>query len=358
MNFASDNSWGVHPAVLSAISEANDGAVMGYGADPVTLRAEDALREALDAPRALVRFVATGTAANALVCAQLSPPHGRIYCHADAHIQTSECGAPEFYTHGAKLVPIPGNGGLVRPEDLARALAAGAGGGLNSGQNALVSITNATEWGRIYRPEDVSALSEVARGAGLPLHMDGARFGNAVAGAGVSAADLSWRAGVDVLCLGGTKTGAMGAEAVVFFDPDLAEGFDYRRKQAGQVWSKSRFLAAQMLALMTDGLWLDLARRANAKARRLADAVEAGGGRLLAPVETNAVFAALSAATHRRALEAGALYHLWTDHPPAPGAEVPVRLVCAWDTPDEQVAAFADVLSRTGRAVGALPPSR
>ncbi|MDM7459015.1 MAG: beta-eliminating lyase-related protein, partial [Paracoccus sp. (in: a-proteobacteria)] len=269
MNFASDNSWGFHPAVLSAISAANDGAAMGYGADRVTLRAEDAVREALDAPHATVRFVATGTAANALVCAQLSPPHGRIYCHTDAHILTSECGAPGFYTHGATLIAIPGDDGLVRPEDLDSAIVTGAAGGLNGGKNAFISITNATEWGRIYRPRHLCAVAEVARRAGLPLHVDGARFANAVAAAQVSPADLSWRAGVDVLCLGGTKNGAIGAEAVVFFDPDMAEGFDYRRKQAGQVLSKSRFLAAQMLALMTDGLWLDLARQANAKAQRL-----------------------------------------------------------------------------------------
>lgn len=351
MNFASDNSWGAHPAALAALAQANDGAVMGYGADPVTARAEAMMREVLEAPEAAVRFVATGTAANALVCAQLAPSFGRIYCHEDAHVETSECGAPEFYAHGAKLVTIAGEGGRIAPDALARAVAAGAGAGLNGGRGALVSITNATEWGTVYRPSDVAALAAVARDAGLPLHMDGARFANAVAFAGCSAADMTWRAGVDALCFGGTKNGAMAAEAVVFFDPALAEDFDYRRKQAGQVWSKNRFLAAQMLALATGGLWLDLARQANAKAARLAEAVLEGGGRLLAPVESNAVFAAIPALTHARARAAGVLYHLWSDVPLIEGAPVPVRLVCSWDMPDLEVTALADLL-RQGCASG------
>ncbi|MBW7055804.1 low specificity L-threonine aldolase [Paracoccus bogoriensis] len=349
MNFASDNSWGAHPAVLAALAQVNDGAVMAYGADPVTARAEAMLREVLEAPRAVVRFVATGTAANALVCAQLAPSFGRIYCHEDAHIETSECGAPEFHAHGAKLVTVAGEGGKIAPDALARAVAAGARAGLNGGRNALVSITNATEWGRVYHPREVAALAQVAHDAGLPLHMDGARFANAVAFAGCSAAEMTWRAGVDALCFGGTKNGAVAAEAVIFFDPALAEDFDYRRKQAGQVWSKSRFLAAQMLALLTGGLWLDLAKQANAKAARLAEAVLEGGGTLLAPTESNAVFAAIPALTHERAQAAGILYHLWGDTPLTEGAPVPVRLVCSWDMPDRDVAVL-EMLLRGGCA--------
>ncbi|TRW96897.1 low specificity L-threonine aldolase [Paracoccus sp. M683] len=345
MNFASDNAWGAHPAVLAALADANGGAVMGYGADPVTARAEAALREVLDAPDAIIRFVATGTAANALVCAQLSPGHGRIYCHQDAHIETSECGAPEFFSGGAKLVTLPGEGGKMQPDTLANAIRRGAGGGLNGGLNAMVSITNATEWGTLYSPDEVAALAEVAHQGGLPLHMDGARFANAVAGLGCAGADLTWRAGVDALCFGGTKNGAMGAEAVVFFDPALAEGFDYRRKQSGHVFSKQRFLAAQMLALATDGLWSQLGRAANAKAARLADGILASGGTLLQPVQSNAVFATIPAAAHARARAAGAIYHLWPDKSAAGLDPVPIRLVTAWDMPDEDVEAFISLLT-------------
>lgn len=345
MNFASDNAYGAHPAVLAALAECNTGAMMGYGADPVTARAEAAIRDLLEAPQALVRFVATGTAANALVCAQLCPPYGRIYCHDDAHIETSECGAPEFFSHGAKLVTLAGADGRLTPDILAEAIRIGAGGGLNGGLNGMVSITNATEWGTVYSPDEVAALARVAREAGLPLHMDGARFANAVASLGCTAADLTWRAGVDALCLGGTKNGAMAAEAVVFFDPELAENFDYRRKQAGHVFSKQRFLAAQMLALSTDGLWLDLARHANDLAARLGQAVTAAGGELLVPVQSNAVFAAIPSAAHQRLRKAGAIYHLWPDKSAEGLDPVPLRLVTAWDTPEADVARFCEVLA-------------
>lgn len=343
MNFASDNAYGAHPAVLAALADCNGGAMMGYGADPVTERAEAAIRDLFESPEAVIRFVATGTAANALVCAQLTPAGGRIYCHEDAHIETSECGAPEFFSHGGKLVTLHGNEGRLAPDALAEALRRGSGGGLNAGRNGMVSITNATEWGTIYTPAQLAALSGAA--GGRPLHMDGARFANAAASLGCSAADLTWRAGVDVLCFGGTKNGALAAEAVVFFDPALAEGFDYRRKQSGHVVSKQRFLAAQMLALVSGGLWLDLAARANALAARLAAAVSASGGRLLAPVQSNAVFAAIPAEAHRRARAAGARYHLWPDKSAEAADPVQIRLVTAWDTPEKDVEAMIALLT-------------
>ena len=346
MNFSSDNAWGAHPAVMQALADCNDGAAMAYGADDVTARAEEAIRAALEAPEAVVRFVATGTAANALVCAQLCPAGGRIYCHEDAHIETSECAAPEFFSQGGKLIVLPGEGGKIAPETLAEALRRGAGGGLNGGRNALVSITNATEWGMVYGPDEVAALARVAHQAGVPLHMDGARFANAVASLGCSAADLTWRAGVDALCFGGTKNGAMAAEAVVFFDPAMAEGFDYRRKQSGHVFSKQRFLAAQMLALVEEGLWLELGAAANAKADSLAQAVLGAGGGLIAPVQSNAVFATLPAEMHRRARDAGAIYHLWPDKSAEGSDPVPLRLVTAWNTPEDEVRAFTRLMAR------------
>lgn len=345
MNFSSDNAWGAHPAVLAALAACNQGAAMGYGDDPVTARAEAAIRDLFAAPDAVVRFVATGTAANALVCAQLCPPYGRIYCHADAHIQTSECGAPEFFAGGAKLVPLQGDAGRLQPEALAQAIRRGAGGGLNGGRNAMVSITNATEWGTLYDPDQVAALARIAHDGGLALHMDGARFANAAAALGLTPADLTWRAGVDVLCFGGTKNGALAAEAVIFFDPALAEGFDYRRKQSGHVFSKQRFLAAQILALVENGLWQELGAQANAKARALADHLQAAGGRLLQPQRTNAVFAAIPAAACQRLQEAGVRFHLWPDKSAQGLDPVPLRLVTAWDTPDRDIAGFGELLA-------------
>ncbi|MDN5567894.1 MAG: beta-eliminating lyase-related protein [Paracoccus sp. (in: a-proteobacteria)] len=345
MNFASDNVHVAHPAVFAALMDANSGAVKSYGADPVTAAAQAAIRDLFEAPDAVIRFVATGTAANALVCAQLSPPYGRIYCHDDAHIQTSECGSPEEFTHRAKLITLAGAGGKLTPELLARAISEGADEGLNGGMNALISITNATEWGTVYSPDQVAALARVAHDAGLPLHMDGARFSNAAAHLGCSPAELTWKAGVDALCFGGTKNGAMAAEAMVFFDPDRAHGFDYRRKQAGHVFSKNRYLAAQMLALATDGLWLTLAGQANAKAQVLGQAVQAGGGRLLQPVQSNGVFAAISAEIHQRAQAAGAYYYPWPDPSVEGTGLVPIRLVCAWDTPDAEVEELSKILA-------------
>lgn len=337
MNFSSDNAFGVHPAVLAALEKCNAGAAMAYGADPVTAKAE--IRAARP-----VRGSAGGGALHIhrhrRQCPGLrpaDPPGGRIYCHVDAHIETSECGAPEFYSRGAKLITLPGAQGKLSPDVLAQALRLGAEGGLNDGRNGFVSITNATEWGTVYDPGEVATLAREARRAGVPLHMDGARFANAVARLGCTPADVTWRAGVDVLCFGGTKNGAMAAEAILFFDPELARDFDYRRKQAGHVLSKQRFLAAQMLALVSDGLWLELAGRANDLAQRLARGVLAAGGELLAPVHSNAVFVALPARLEARARQAGAIFHPWPDSGVEGQDPVPIRLVTSWDTPVEDV---------------------
>lgn len=344
MNFGSDNTAGAHPAVLRALVECNEGAMASYGADPVSQRAEAAIRELLDLPEAVVRFVATGTAANALVCAQFAPSYGRIYCHDAAHIHRDECAAPEFYSHGAKLVPLAGEAGRIAPQGLAGAIGFGAAGSLNDGANALVSITNATEWGTVYAPDEVAALADVTHAAGLALHMDGARFANAVAGLGCAPADLL--RGVDALCFGGTKNGALAAEAVVIADPARAQGLDYRRKQSGHVWSKQRFLAAQMLALVTDGLWLDLARHANAMAAALAQAIVAAGGALVVPVEANEVFARIPAHVHALLGAHGVGHSLWQEQPPAAGEPVVIRLVTSWATHQDDVARFRHLLDQ------------
>ena len=354
LNLASDNVHGAHPRVLAALARCNEGAAGSYGADPVTARAEALLRELFAAPEAVVRLVATGTAANALVCAQLSPGYGRIYCHEDAHVRCDECSAPEFFTHGARLVGVGGTHGRIDPALLERAVAAAAGGSLNDGMNALVSVTNATEWGTCYAPQDLRAIAAIAHGAGMRVHLDGARLANAVAALGVQAAAFGPGAGVDALCLGATKNGAIAAEAMIFFDPGLAQGFDWRRKQAGHVWSKQRFLAAQIVALFEDGLWLELAAHANAMAAALGQGIAGAGLALVAPVEANEVFARLPAALHRRACGAGLVCHLWPDPAipdpagPAEGAgeeTVVVRLVTGWATTPDEIGQVVAVLS-------------
>lgn len=347
MSFASDNAGGVHPRIMAALEAANLGHVPSYGADRLTQAAQDRLRELFDAPEAAVHFVTTGTAANALSLSLLAPGWGKVFCHADAHIQTSETGAPEFFTGGAKLVGIPGTGGKITPEALAETLQAHGPEGAHAGTNAALSLSNATEWGTAYAPDEVAALGAVARGHGLGLHMDGARIANALAGLDVSPADLTWRAGVDILSLGATKNGCMGVEAVMIFDPARSQEFEFRRKRGGGLISKHRFLAAQILAWLEGDLWLQLARHANAMAHELAlGLARLPGVRIDQRVETNAVFATIPAAMHRRALAKGIGHHLWPLTQDGAGEDpVSVRLVCGWDTRLDEVEAALRALA-------------
>lgn len=348
MNFASDNTGGVHPRIMQAIAAANAGHLPSYGADGITKAAQDALRRVFDAPKAAVHFVATGTAANALALSLLTPPWGRVFCHQSAHIQTSESGAPEFYSAGAKLVPVAGGDGRIDPDALAARLREFGRSSVHAGQNAAISLTNATEWGTVYDPDQVAALSDAAYHGGMAVHMDGARFANALAAQGGGPADLSWRAGVDVLTLGGTKNGCMGVEAVMIFDPVRAEEFEYRRKRGGHLLSKHRFLSAQVLAWLEDGLWLQMAGHANRMAAILGQGMQAlPAVHLLAPVQTNSVFATLPRRMVNAARAAGAQFHLWPgDHIDDGHGPVSVRLVCAWDTQPQDVQALLDTLAQ------------
>ena len=293
MNFRSDNVTGAAPEILDAVVRAASGAANSYGDDILTKRVEQRLQEVFETD--LRAFpVATGTAANALALATLVPPYGAVYCHADSHINVDECGAPEAFTGGAKLVTFQGPGAKLRPGELASVLERPVKGVVHHVQPAAVSITQATEAGTVYTPDELRALAEIAREHALPVHMDGSRFANAVAFLGCSPAELSWRAGIDVLSFGATKNGAIGAEAVVFFKPELAADFEFRRKRAGHLFSKMRFLSAQLDAYLTDGLWLRLAAHANAMARRLADGfADLPGVMMQDPVEANEVFASL-----------------------------------------------------------------
>src|SRR5262245_32552627 len=269
-NFCSDNVTTIAPEIMTALERANSSAAMPYGNDEITKRLEQRIAQIFE--RSVAVFpVATGTASNALALSTLTPPYGVLYCHEQAHIQVDECGAPELYTGGAKLLPLPGASGKLTPGALAAALSLGWRGSVSNPQPAVLSLTQATENGTVYRLDEVRALAEVAHAHGLKVHMDGTRFANALVSLNCAPADASWRAGVDVLSLGATKNGALAAESVIFFDPALAQTMAFRRKRGGHLFSKMRFVSAQLEAYLSDDLWLRNARHANAMARRLAD---------------------------------------------------------------------------------------
>ena len=336
MFFASDNGAPCPPQVMAALMQANTGAAMPYGNDAVTAQAVDLVRDVLQAPQAEVFFVTTGTAANALALASLCPPWGAVLCHEVAHVQHDECGAPEFFS-GAKLVTVPGDHGRMTQDGLAAALGGFSPGNVHGVQPAAVTLTNVTEVGTVYTPDQVAAVARVAHAHGLAMHLDGARFANALVATGASAAEMTWRAGVDALSFGGTKNGLLGAEAVVFFSPEKAWEFQLRRKRAGHLLSKNRFVAAQFLGALQGGSWLEWAAQANAQAARLAQGVGAvPGARLAYPVQANIVFADIPAQARSRARDAGAkFYEMGGDR---------VRLVTSWATSDAEVDGFLAAL--------------
>ena len=340
MNFASDNSYGAWPEIVTAIGAAATGAVPSYGDAALTAKVRARLAELFE--RELAVFpVISGTAANALALATLVPPHGAIFCHGESHIAVDECGAPEFFTHGAKLVPLEGKDAKLAPETLERALAHFQTGFVHHVQPAALSITQSTELGTVYRPDEIAALAALARDHGMKVHMDGARFANALAHLGCTPADATWRAGVDAMSFGATKNGALGAEAVIFFDPAEARDFEYRRKKAGHLLSKMRFVSAQLDAYLTGTRWLEHAARANEVARTLAAGLGGVRGAELAhPVEANAVFAYLPDATVARLRRQGAAFYDWL---PSSGGRTLVRLVASFATPEEDVKRFLDV---------------
>jgi len=342
MNFRSDNETGAHPAIIEAVGRAfSSGSVFSYGADPWTRKVEDRLRDIFERPGLIAHPVATGTAANVLSLACCTPPWGSIYSHPAAHIAVDEANAPEFYTGGAKLEPIDGPAGKIDPKKLAHALAQPVYGVVHHPQPSAVSITQATECGAVYAPEEIAAIATSTHRHGLKLHMDGARFANALSSVGCSAAARSWKAGVDVLSLGATKNGAMGAEVVIFFDAELAREFEFRRKRAGHLFSKMRLLSSQLDAYFADNLWLANARHANTMARRLvAGLTTLKGTSLLYPVEANEIFVALPAHMHDALQEAGAQYHPWPSDRPGERA---YRLVTAFDTKVEDVDRFLSI---------------
>ena len=344
MNLTSDNIAPAHPAVLEGLAAANSGPARPYGHDEENARVEALLSDVFE--RQVAAFlVTTGTAANAISLAQMTPPWGAAIGHAEAHVMHDECGAPEFYTNGAKIVGAPGPDGRLTPASLGDLLGRDFWTPPTHVTPAALTLSQATEAGTVYRPGEVAALAEVARSKGLRVHMDGARFANAVASTGASPAELTWKAGVEALSFGFTKNGAMAAEAIVLFSDDLVKNLAERRKRGGHTWSKGRFIAAQIAALLADGLWLELARAANARAAELALGLEARGLRLAFPVEANEVFVWLPADLHEAMRASGAQYYVWTsrsvtsDRAGRPG-DVMARLICSFATDPAEVASF------------------
>jgi threonine aldolase len=340
MNFASDNAYGALPQVLDALVRANEGAVRPYGADPYT-ESLPARFAALFERDVAVYPVVTGTAANALALACLTPPHGAIFCHAQSHIMDSECGAPEFYSHGAKLIGIAGEDGKLSLAAITAAIDAVPRGFVHTSQPFAVSLSQPTEMGTVYSLAEIAAIAEACHARGVKLHMDGARFACALDSLKATPAQATWQCGVDVLSFGASKGGTLGAEAVVFFDPADARDFEYRRKAGGHLVSKMRFVSAQLHAFVEDGLWLQAAARANALAQTLAEGLRPlGAVRIVGAVQTNMVFAQMPVELAARLREAGAIFYDWT--PPQDG-RVLVRLATSFATPPGDVAKFVEI---------------
>ncbi len=341
MFFASDNAGPAHPQVMHHVMAANEGFALPYGNDPIMAGVRETIREIFEAPDAAVYLAATGTAANALALACYCRPFETVFCSPVAHIHEDECNAPEFYTAGAKLTLVPG-GDKIQPDDLRRSIAAEESRGVHGPQRGPVSITQVTERGGVYSLQELQALTAVAREHGLPVHLDGARFANALVALGCSAAEMTWKSGVDVVSFGGTKNGCLGVEAVVFFDPAKAWEFELRRKRGAHLFSKHRYLSAQMAGYLENGLWLETAALANERCRRLATGLRERGAQFLHEPQANMIFAAFPRRVHQALHDAGAMYYIWegTLEGDDPDEMLAARLVCDWSVSSDQVDTF------------------
>ncbi|HWS10718.1 MAG TPA: low specificity L-threonine aldolase [Xanthobacteraceae bacterium] len=346
MNFASDNTAPVAPAILDAIVKANSGFALGYGHDDWTAGVERRLAEVFEREVA-VFLMPTGTAANALALAQVTPPWGVVFCHAESHIATDECGAPEFFGGGLKLAGLPGGDGKIALATFKAALAGYGGHSPHQMVAAALSLTQASEAGTIYRIDEIAALSEIAHARSLAVHMDGARFANALVRLNTTPAQMTWQSGIDVLSFGATKGGALAAEAVIVFDPARAAFMAERRKRAGHLLSKHRFIAAQMAAYLADDCWLTLARHANAMADRLAQGLKSVGLTPVWPVEANLIFVALPRALDLKLKAAGANYYVRPSENLDFGADrVLVRLVTSFATQAAEIERFVNLCKK------------
>lgn len=347
MNFASDNTGPVHPKVMDALLRANEGYGIPYGNDDLSRAVADRIRDVFEAPEAAVYLVATGTAANSLILATLCQPFETIFCAPHAHINEDECNAPEFYSGGAKLTLVGGEDAKISPERLVRAIEAEGKRGVHGPQRGPVSITQATEKGTVHSLEEIRELTAIARRYGLKTHMDGARFANAIVSLGCSPAEMTWKAGIDAVSFGGTKNGLMGVEAAVIFDKEKAWEFELRRKRGAHLFSKHRYLAAQMGAYLEGDLWLEMATASNAACARLARGLKQIPGTSFhyEPV-ANIIFAEWSRAGHRRLHDNKAQYYLWSGSLDSGPDEEPLtaRLVTDWSATTASVDRFLDLV--------------
>ena len=338
MNFASDNVYGVHPQILTALTEVNSGTAPSYAGDDYSKKSEEKLSRIFEKDvRAFL--VTTGTVANGLALSTITPGYGAILCHSEAHIFWDECNSPELFTGGAKIMGLAAPGGKLTPAIIEAKLNTLVRN-THDPKPKGVSITNASELGTVYSPAETQAISDLIRPRGMKLHVDGARFANAVAGQNCSPADLTWKSGVDVMSFGATKNGAMMLEAVVFFDANLAEDFSHRRMRAGQLVSKGRYLGAQMLAYLNNDLWLENARTANGLARELAEGLlKHANIRMPNPMQANEVFVVLPRPLGEKLLASGTKFYDWADASLAAN-EMLVRFVLSFATPATDVKKF------------------
>lgn len=346
MSFKSDNEAPACPEILAHLAAVNDGAASAYGGDDVTARLEARFRDVFECDLRVFP-VATGTAANVLSLSVLTPPYGAVLCHRESHINMDECGAPELFTGGAKLVPIGGDDAKLTVAGIEVVLNLGWAGDVHCAQPSALSLTQASECGTVYGRDEIAALAEVAHGAGMGVHMDGARFANALVSLGCTPAEMTWKAGVDVLSFGATKNGALGAEAVVLFDTSRARELEFRRKRGGHLFSKMRYLSAQLEAYLADDLWLRNAAHANAMAQRLADGLTAlPGVGLRYPRQSNEVFVHLPDAAVTALKGAGFAFYDW----PLGGPDCH-RLVTAWSTDESHIRRFLEVAEKAVKKI-------
>lgn len=344
MYFASDNWSGAHPAIAERLLLEAQGFASPYGASALDKKIEQRFNELFEREVA-VYFVSTGTAANSLALAAVNRPGGVTFCHREAHMLEDECGAPEFFTHGARLVPVDGAQGKINLKQLKDEIRRFPPDFIHAGQPMAISITQATEIGTLYQPAEIEAISAVAQEYGLPLHMDGARFANALSALNLSPAEMTWKAGVDIVSFGATKNGCWCAEALVFMHPEQAQHLPYIRKRAAQLFSKSRFVACQFDAYLENDLWLKLAQHANAMAKLLQSGIEACSAvRLAWPPEANEVFCIVSKTLAQKLINVGAVFYQWHSPHALPDLlqceEVLIRLVTSFATTENEIQLF------------------
>ena len=346
MFFASDNGGPAHPKVMEALIAANQGYAMGYGADPIMDQVRAQIRDVFEAPEAAVYLIINGTAANSVLLGTMTQPWQTVFCSDCAHIQEDECNAPEFYTQ-AKLTVVPTESGKMDANTLRSVMAGEGTRGVHGPQHGPLSITQTTEKGTVYGLDEITALTKVAAGFGKKTHMDGARFANALVTLDCSPAEMTWKAGIDTVSFGGTKNGAMGVEACVIFDPALAWEFELRRKRGGHLLSKHRFLSAQMQAYLADGLWLDMARAANARCAQLAEGLRSHNAvQMQFDPQANIIFFQMPRRDHQRMLAGGAVYYVsgGAVDQGDPEELLSGRLVTDWSMTEDSVNQFLSLL--------------